>query len=55
MLSLEFGSKHFFPKHAPEIVDWYAGRSIAIQFILLAVLAAIFIIFRERVRYIRQK
>jgi hypothetical protein len=55
MLSLEFGSKHFFPKHAPEMVDWYAGRSIVIQFILLAVLAAIFLIFRKRIRYIRQK
>jgi hypothetical protein len=37
--------------HAPEIVCWYASRSIAIQFILLALLAAIFIIFRKRVRY----
>ena len=38
--------------HAPEIVCWYEGRSIAIQFILLALLAATFIIFRKRVRYI---
>jgi hypothetical protein len=38
--------------HAPEIVCWYEGRSIAIQLILLALLAAIFIIFRKRVRYI---
>jgi hypothetical protein len=38
--------------HAPVIVCWYASRSIAIQFILLATLAAIFIIFRRRVRYI---
>jgi hypothetical protein len=38
--------------HAPEIVCWYESRSIAIQFILLALLAAIFIIFRKRVRYI---
>ena len=41
--------------HAPEIVCWYASRSIAIQFILLALLAAVFIIFRKRVRYIRRK
>jgi hypothetical protein len=41
--------------HAPEIVCWYASRSIAIQFILLAMLATVLIIFRERVRYIRRK
>jgi hypothetical protein len=40
--------------HAPEIVCWYAGHSIAIQFILLALVAAVFIIFRKRVRYIRR-
>jgi hypothetical protein len=40
--------------HAPEIVCWYASRSIAIQFILLALLFAILIIFRKRVRYIRR-
>jgi hypothetical protein len=38
---------------APEIVCWYASRSIGIQFVLLTVVAAIFIIFRKRVRYIR--
>lgn len=37
--------------HAPEIVCWYASHSIAIQFILLALLAAVFIIFRRQVRY----
>jgi hypothetical protein len=41
--------------HAPEILCWYASRSIAIQFILLALVAAIFIIFRKRVRYIRRE
>lgn len=55
MLLLEFGRMYILPQHAPEMVDWYAGRSIAIQFILLAVLAAIFIVFRKRVRYIRRK
>src|ERR1700723_3728080 len=39
MLLLEFGRKYIVPRHAPEMVDWYAGHSIAIQFILLAVLA----------------
>jgi hypothetical protein len=41
--------------HAPEIVCWYASRSIAIQFILVALVAAVFIIFRKRVRYIGRK
>lgn len=41
--------------HAPEILCWYASRSIAIQFILLALLASVFIIFRKRVRYIRRE
>jgi len=55
MLLLEFGRKYIVPQPAPGIVDRYAGRSIALQFILLAMLAAIFLIFRKRVRYIRQK
>jgi hypothetical protein len=55
MLLLEFGRRHIVPQHTPEMVDWYASRSIAIQFILLAALAAIFLIFRKRVRNIRQK
>src|ERR1700686_5669753 len=37
--------------HAPDIVCRYAGHSIAIQFILLAMLFAIFFIFRKHVRY----
>jgi hypothetical protein len=41
--------------HAPEIVCWYASRSIAIQFVLLALMAAIFIIFKNHVRYIPRK
>jgi len=55
MLLLEFGGKYFLPKHAPEIVYWYAGRSIEIQLVLVAQLAAIFVVFRKRVRYIRPK
>jgi hypothetical protein len=38
--------------HAPGIVCWYPNRSIATQFILLALMAAILIIFRKRVEYI---
>ncbi len=41
--------------HAPEMVCWYASRSIAIQFILLALVAFIFIIFRKQVQYIPPK
>jgi len=41
--------------HAPQIVCWYASHSIAIQFILLALVAVIFAIFRKRVRYIPWK
>jgi hypothetical protein len=40
--------------HAPDIVCWYTGHSIAIQFILLAMLFAIFLIFRKHVRHIRR-
>jgi hypothetical protein len=45
---------HGVQYHAPEIVCWYASHSIAIQFILLAMMAAVFIWFRKRVRYIRR-
>ena len=55
MFLLEFGRKYVLPQRAPEIVYWYADHSIAIQFILLALLAAILIIFRKRVRYVRRK
>jgi hypothetical protein len=37
--------------HAPDVICWYASRSIAIQFVILALGAAILIIFRKRVRY----
>jgi hypothetical protein len=41
--------------HAPEVVCWYASRSIAIQFILLVLVAVIFIIYRKQVEYIPPK
>jgi hypothetical protein len=41
--------------HAPEIACWYVSRSIAIQFILLAMVVAVLIIFRRQVRYIPRK
>jgi hypothetical protein len=37
------------------MVHWYEANSITIQFILLGLLAVIFIAFRKRVRYIRRK
>jgi hypothetical protein len=55
MFTQDLVGKHLFPKDAPEILSWYSDCSIAIQFILLALVAAIFITFRKRVRYIRQK
>jgi hypothetical protein len=55
MLSLEFGSKFFLGRHVPPIVNWYQDNSIAIQFVLVAMLAAIFIFFRKRVHYVRRK
>jgi hypothetical protein len=53
MLSLDFGSKYFHPTQASKILSWYSDHSIAIQIILLVLLAAVFIIFRKRVRYTR--
>jgi fatty acid desaturase len=52
---LNFTGKYFLPKDAPEMVHWYEANSITIQFVLLALLAVIFIAFRKRVRYIRRK
>ena len=68
-LLFEFGAKYLFPKastslppcealgpyHAPHIICWFEGRSIAIQFILLGLIAIILVIFRKRVRYIRRR
>jgi hypothetical protein len=53
MLLPESSSKHILG--APEVAHWYAHHSIAIQFVLLAALAAVFIVFRKRVHYVRQK
>lgn len=54
MFTPDFAGK-YFSKHASRIFSWYSDRSIAIQFILLALLVGIFIIFRRRVRYIRRR
>jgi len=66
-LLLDFGAKYFFPKasmslppcealaegqyHAPQIICRFESRWVTIQFVLLGLIAAIFVIFRKRVRY----
>jgi hypothetical protein len=55
MLLPESAGKYILARCAPGFSHWYADHSIAIQFILLALLAAIFTVFRKRVRYIRRK
>jgi hypothetical protein len=51
----ESSSKYILGKRVPGIAHWYADHSIAIQFVLLAALGTIFIIYRKHVRYIRRK
>jgi hypothetical protein len=55
MLFLEFAGKYILPRPVPGAVHWYGDNSITIQFVLLALLAAILTIFRKRVRYVPQK
>jgi uncharacterized protein YqhQ len=55
MLLPSFTGKYFLPQNASAMVRWYEANSITIQFVLLALLAAIFIVFRKRGRYIHQK
>ena len=55
MLLFSFTGKYFLPQNAPEVVRWYDTNSITIQFVLLALLALLFIAFRKRVRRIRRK
>jgi hypothetical protein len=45
----------FLPKTTVRILRWYEGNSVTIQFVLLALLAAVMVIFRERVRWSGQK
>jgi hypothetical protein len=51
----ESAGKYILTQRAPETARWCVDHSIAIQFVLLAALAAIFIIFRKRVHYVRGK
>jgi hypothetical protein len=38
--------------HAPAFVCWYSGWSIAIQFIILALMALTMLAYRKRVEYV---
>jgi len=51
LLLLPLAGKYLLPKHIPSTVQWYEDNSVAIQFVLLALLAAVLIIFRKRVHY----
>lgn len=55
MLLPESSAKYILGQRYPEIAHWYTDHSIAIQFVLLAALTAIFVAFRKRVQYIRRK
>ena len=41
----------FLPKATAGALRWYQDNSITIQFVLLALLAAVMVIFRKRVRW----
>ena len=43
----------FLPKTAVGALRWYQDNSVTIQFVLLALLAAVMVIFRKRVRWYR--
>jgi hypothetical protein len=52
---LMFAGEYFLPKTTLGALRWYQDNSITIQFILLAMMAAVVIIFRKRVRWNGQK
>lgn len=55
MLLPESAEKYFLPKTTVGALHWYQDNSITIQFVLLAMMAAVVIIFRKRVRWNGQK
>jgi hypothetical protein len=55
MLLLSITGSYFLPQNVPLMIRWYEANSITIQFVLLALLALIFIFYRRRIRYIRRK
>jgi hypothetical protein len=52
---LMFAGEYFVPKPTLGALRWYQDNSITIQFVLLAMMAAVVIIFRKRVRWDGQK
>jgi hypothetical protein len=52
---LMFVGEYFFPKTTLGALRWYQDNSITIQFILLAIMAAVVLIFRKRIRWNGQK
>jgi hypothetical protein len=52
---LRFAGEYFLPKTTLGALRWYQDNSITIQFVLLAMMAAVVIIFRKRVRWSGQK
>jgi hypothetical protein len=46
-------AKYVLREHFPSTVSWYLGHSVAVQFILLFLLAASLVAFRKRIRWVR--
>jgi len=55
MLSLAFGRDYIGARHLPGVVYWFSEHDILIQWVFLAALAAIFVIYRKRVHYAGRK
>jgi hypothetical protein len=55
MLLLEFTGKLFLPRTTASPLRWYNDNSITIQLSLLALMAALVIVFRKRIRWDGQK
>jgi hypothetical protein len=50
-----FAGEYFLPKTTLGALRWYQDNSITIQVVLSAMMAAVVIIFRKRVRWSGQK
>jgi hypothetical protein len=55
MFLLDSGRKHVDAGRLSAIAYWYSEHGISIQYVLLAMLVVIFVIFRKRVHYVRRK
>jgi hypothetical protein len=54
MLWPESSGAYIFGQHSHKVARWYTDHSIAIQFVLLALLGAVVVIYRKQIRYIRR-